>query len=43
MSSNAYSVLPDGSRFLVVEPGRAASPAIGAIVNWRRLIDRSTE
>jgi hypothetical protein len=43
MSSNAYSVLPDASRFLVVEPGRAASAPITAIVNWRRLIERSKE
>jgi Tol biopolymer transport system component len=43
MNSNSYSVLPDASRFLVVEPGRAASPPITAIVNWRRLIERSRE
>jgi Tol biopolymer transport system component len=43
MSSNAYSVLPDASRFLVVEPGRAASPPISVIVNWRQLIERSKE
>jgi Tol biopolymer transport system component len=43
ISSIAYSVLPDASRFLVVEPGRSASPPISAIVNWRQLIERSKE
>jgi hypothetical protein len=41
MSSPFYSVLPDASRFLVVEPGRPAGPPISAIVNWRSLVGRS--
>ena len=41
MSSSFYSVLPDASRFLVVEPGRAADPPVSAIVNWPGLVGRS--
>jgi serine/threonine protein kinase/Tol biopolymer transport system component len=41
MSSALYSVLPTDSRFLVVEPGRAAASPINAIVNWRALAARS--
>jgi len=40
MSSPFYSVLPDGSRFLVVEPGRSAAP-VGAIFNWRGLLGKN--
>ena len=43
MSSPFYSVLPGGSRFLVVEPGQAAAPPIAAIVNWRILGGSSTQ
>ena len=42
MSSPFYSVLPGASRFLVVAPSRAATPPIGAIVNWRAWTQRST-
>jgi hypothetical protein len=41
MSSPFYSVLPGASRFLVVEPGRAATPPIGAVINWRAWAERS--
>jgi eukaryotic-like serine/threonine-protein kinase len=41
MSSAFYSVMPDGSRFLVVEPVRTAASPINAIVNWRVLTARS--
>jgi len=41
MSSPFYSVLPDGSRFLVVEPGRSAAPPVGVIFNWRGLVGKN--
>ncbi len=40
ISSPFYTVLPDASRFLVIEPGRPAGPPIHAITNWQRLAGR---
>jgi Tol biopolymer transport system component len=42
VSSTIYTVLPDGSRFLALEPGRPTAPPINAIINWRSLVGRST-
>jgi len=42
VSSTIYTVMPDGSRFLVLEPGRPTAPPINAIINWRSLVGRST-
>jgi Tol biopolymer transport system component len=42
VASTIYTVLPDGSRFLVLEPGWPVATPINAIINWRSLVGRST-